>query len=449
MKIALFVRLQSSCPGERQAMPKLIHELRDGIHGFILFDLHEKALIDSEPMQRLRCIHQLAMCYQVYPGATHKRFEHSLGVMEVATRIFDKLFNGRIADSVEERIGEELQEDTKSYWRRVVRLAGLLHDVGHLPFSHAAEEQLLPHGWNHERITAEIITKSEIARILKEQKPSIDPDDIVDVAWDIKKRAKVEPDKVLSPWKTLLNEIICGNTFGADRIDYLLRDSWHSGVAYGRFDPDRLITGLLPLIDPNNGEISLGLDHGAIHSAEALLLARYFMYTQVYFHDVRRVYDIHLKEFLQAWRPDGKLPSDWTELMQLTDHEVLTAMRLAARDPSSKCHELATRVLSRKHFRTIYELVSPHKRQSPRILEELKVATIKQFGQEKILSDQYGPKSETNDFLIHTDDNNVVSSSQVSGVIATLPPIEIGLIFAHPSIANEARTFVNQQLKTI
>ena len=68
-------------------MPKLTHEVRDGVHGFILFNQNEKRLIDSAPVQRLRCIHQLAMCYQVYPGTTHKRFEHSLGVMEVAGRI--------------------------------------------------------------------------------------------------------------------------------------------------------------------------------------------------------------------------------------------------------------------------------------------------------------------------------------------------------------------------
>lgn len=125
-------------------MAKLMHELRDGIHGFILFDQLEKRLIDSAPMQRLRCIHQLAMCYQVYPGATHKRFEHSLGVMEVATRIFDRVFDRRLDDAIHQRIKEELEPDRKRYWRRVVRLAGMLHDVGHLPFSHAAEEALLP-----------------------------------------------------------------------------------------------------------------------------------------------------------------------------------------------------------------------------------------------------------------------------------------------------------------
>src|SRR2546426_6138118 len=104
-------------------MGKTRHEVRDCLHGFIEFDNLEKELIDSAPFQRLRCIHQLAMCYQVYPGATHKRFEHSLGVMEAATRIFESVFNRRIPDQVHLRIEVELKDI--DYWRRVVRLAAL------------------------------------------------------------------------------------------------------------------------------------------------------------------------------------------------------------------------------------------------------------------------------------------------------------------------------------
>ena len=325
-------------------MGKVRHEVRDGLYGFIEFDDLEKELIDSRPFQRLRCIHQLAMCYQVYPGATHKRFEHSLGVMAAATRIFDSVFNRRISDAVHERIKAELEPDQIAYWRRVVRLAALLHDVGHLPFSHAAEEALLPAGWNHERLTADIILQSEIHQILHAARPMVDPQDVVDLCWDVRKRAKVDPKFALSPWKTLLNEVITGNTFGADRIDYLLRDSWHAGVAYGRFDHQRLIDGLRTAIDPATEEITLGLDIGAIHSAEALLLARYFMYTQVYFHDVRRAYDMHLKEFLLGYLTKfgtGKFPTDWSEMLKYTDHEVLVALRDATASPDDDLHKLA------------------------------------------------------------------------------------------------------------
>jgi HD superfamily phosphohydrolase len=430
-------------------MGKLLHEVRDAIHGLSSFDQFEKRLLDSAPMQRLRCIHQLAMCYQVYPGATHKRLEHSLGVMEVATRIFDRLFQSRLPDKVQERIADELEPDRKRYWRRVVRLAGMLHDVGHLPFSHAAEEALLPETWNHERLTAEIIKGSEIGSILKSERPPIDPDDVVDVAWDATKRAKTEATFTLSPWKSLLNEIVCSNTFGADRIDYLLRDSWHSGVAYGRFDQDRLISGLTPLIDPRNDEIALGLDIGAIHTAEALLLARFFMYTQVYFHDVRRVYDLHLKEFLQRWLPGGKFPADWQKLLEVSDHEVLVAMRRAVSEKSDDLHELAARVLARKHFRTVYELVSTHKKRVPTILADLFGAATAEFGAENVRKDSYGPKSESNDFLVQTGVGAVESSLQVSGVIANVPPVEIGLIFVSPAVSERAKQWVDSKAKAL
>ncbi|MEX2171328.1 MAG: HD domain-containing protein [Pirellulales bacterium] len=429
-------------------MSKQTHEVRDGIHGFILFDQFEKQLIDSEPMQRLRCIHQLAMCYQVYPGATHKRFEHSLGVMEIATRIFDRLFSQRLPDEIHARVSNECTPEQLQYWQRIVRIAGLLHDVGPLPFSHAAEE-LLPAGWNHERITVEMLRNSELAAILRAHKPRIDPEDVIDVAWDIKKRTKTDSSVNLSPWKTLLNEIVCGNTFGADRIDYLLRDSWHAGVAYGRFDPDRLISGLTTLIDPGNEEIALGLEIGAIHSAEALLLARYFMYTQVYFHDVRRVYDLHLQQFLQAWLDGGRFPADWRRVIQVTDHEALVAMREAAQDTQSPLHELANRALARRHFRTVYELVSTHKKKRPTILDDLHSKVAERFGEDKIGLDHYGPKSETNDFLVRTEDGGVESSIQVSGVIANVPPVEIGFIFAHPDIQDEAKAFVDAALKRL
>lgn len=294
-----------------------------------------------------------------------------------------------------------------------------------------------------------MLRHSEIAEILKNEKPPIDPEDVIDVSWDVKKRAKAEPAKSLSPWKTLLNEIICGNTFGADRIDYLLRDSWHAGVAYGRFDPDRLITGLTALIDPRNEEIALGLDIGAIHTAEALLLARYFMYTQVYFHDVRRVYDLHLKEFLQAWLDGGKFPSDWRKLLELTDHEVLASMRKSAATPGDPRHDLASRVLARKHFRTVYELVSTHKKKKPTFFKELLQATTTKFQAENIRSDMYGPKSETNDFLVQTDGGTIESSLQVSGVIANVPAVEIGLIFAKPDLAEKAKSWVDAKVKAL
>jgi HD superfamily phosphohydrolase len=410
-------------------MTKLKHEVRDAIHGFVHFDSLEKRLIDSRPFQRLRCIHQLAMSYQVYPGAVHNRFEHSMGVMEFAGKIFDSIFDSRVKDDVDHRIAEQLAE--KKYWRKVVRIAALLHDIGHLPFSHAAEKELLPAGWNHERLTVDMIRNSEISEILKAGPPYINPEHVIDAAWDLKKRAKVEPDNVnsMDPWRQTLNEVICGDTFGADRIDYLLRDSWHAGVNYGRFDPDRLIAGLRCVINPENDEIALALDQSSLHAAEALLLARYFMYSQVYFHHVRRAYDIHLKEFLQGWLPNGRFEPDWNAMLKMTDHEVTVAMRTALDDADSTLHEQAKKVLGREHFRVAYSLNPAHKREIPNLHERVVDFATEQFGQDDVREDHYTQGSDPTDFLVVVDEKNVQSSLAISDVIAHTPQIDIGLVF--------------------
>ena len=125
-----------------------------------------------------------------------------------------------------------------AYWRRVVRMAALCHDIGHLPFSHAAETELLPSGWDHERLSVELILDSELKPKWKDLK--INPEHVAKIAVGPKHYSQ-EP---FTDWETILSEIITGNAFGVDRMDYLLRDSLHSGVAYGRFDHFRLIDTL-------------------------------------------------------------------------------------------------------------------------------------------------------------------------------------------------------------
>ncbi len=147
-------------------MKKNLNEIRDPIHNFIHVDRDELLLIDSRPFQRLRHIHQLALTYFVYPGASHKRFEHSLGVMELAGRGFDAI---TARDNVDEQTRELFPRITEAsylqYWRKVLRIAALCHDLGHLPFSHAAEKELFPPGFTHETMTRKIIESHELERI--------------------------------------------------------------------------------------------------------------------------------------------------------------------------------------------------------------------------------------------------------------------------------------------
>src|SRR5215467_5521854 len=113
-------------------MPKEVHEFRDPIHVFIRVNSYEREVIDSRAFQRLRHITQLALTYLVYPGATHKRFEHSLGVMELAGRVFDVVTSPlHLTDCVRELVPEVVREDELRYWKSVLRIAALCHDVGH------------------------------------------------------------------------------------------------------------------------------------------------------------------------------------------------------------------------------------------------------------------------------------------------------------------------------
>ena len=208
---------------------------------FITLDSDERDVVDSQPVQRLRHIHQLAMEYLVYPGATHKRFEHALGVMEVASRVFDVITRSDlIHNRIRALIPEISNDNQRRYWRRVLRMAALCHDIGHLPFSHAAEAELLPNGWTHETITAALIRSDEMQQIWQKVTPPLRTEDIAKLAVGPAKAPGLE----FTDWEAILSEVIVGDAFGVDRMDYLLRDSLHVGVQYGRFDHYRLIDTL-------------------------------------------------------------------------------------------------------------------------------------------------------------------------------------------------------------
>jgi len=344
-------------------MTQHVHEVRDAVHVFIAFDDDERAVIDSGPFQRLRDIHQLALSYLVYPGASHKRFEHSLGVMELASRIYDVVTRpDKITDEVRDVVPAVGQRD-HDYWRSVVRMAALCHDLGHLPFSHAPEDDLLPEGWDHERITREIIHSNEMIDVLGSFRPKIDPDDVVKLALGPKKVEKLRLGLDFTPLDGILAEMIVGDAFGADRMDYLLRDSLHTGAVYGRFDHHRLIDTLriIPSAPREEGEEGgagdpqLGCERGGLYSAEALVLARYFMFAQVYFHPTRLAYNEHLKDFLKAWLEHDTFPTDCDGHLSFSDSRVLVAIDDATADSAHPGHAHARRIVKRDHFKVAYQ----------------------------------------------------------------------------------------------
>lgn len=427
-------------------MAKHAHEIRDPIHVFIHLDSDERRVLNSRAFQRLRYVHQLALTYLVYPGATHRRFEHSLGVMELAGRVYDIVtadlnIDDRVRGIIP-RIKVELD-----YWRRVVRMAALCHDMGHLPFSHAAED-LLPEGWNHEQLTVALIKSDEMQNIWIAMRPPLQADDIAKLAAG----QKALKDTPYSDWEAVLAEIIVGSAFGVDRMDYLLRDSYHAGVSYGRFDHFRLIDTLRIL--PKKGEDgdrtpTLGIEQGGLHSAEALLLARYFMFTQLYFHPVRRIYDIHLKNFLKAWLESGQYSMDLDQHLNMTDNEVLAALLSAARDSGSNGHDPARRIVERRHFRLLYERNPIDLKANVEAAKAVYAAACDKFGEPEVRYDSYTEKNVPIDFPVLSHDSRIVSSLDLSDTLNNVPVAKVDHVFISPEHRDEARDWLEKNREAI
>jgi HD superfamily phosphohydrolase len=301
-------------------------KIYDSVHGFIHFNELESTLIDTEVFQRLRYIHQLGISYMVYPGGTHTRFEHSLGTMHLASKIFDQI--GR--------------EEDREYWRLVLRLAALCHDLGHLPFSHVAERRLLgPAG--HEEWTLKIIESEYLKPIFK----NFSAQDVAKLALGEEKIKFLRPEVKFSPWERIYSQIITGDFFGSDRIDYLLRDAQATGLSYGLFDYMQLIE-MLAVVEGEGGELSLGVEENGIASCEALLLARHFMQRRVYQYPSARAYSFHMGRFMGIHYQDPKYVSSVKQYLTMSEPDILCAMQKARQNPSHPGYIDAIALIDRK-----------------------------------------------------------------------------------------------------
>jgi HD superfamily phosphohydrolase len=267
---------------------------RDPIHGFIHLSPGELKLVESRGFRRLRHVKQLALTYLVYPGAMHTRFEHSLGVMELASRAFE---------AIKEKSRELLEENLKKIGmtlaeaKSLLRATALLHDVGHLPFSHGGEAVLPKNektgeATKHEQVSIAVIRDKELSALLERELYS----GVVDHIAHLLGEGQPPPELLI------LKKLI-SSQFDADRMDYLNRDSLHCGVGYGSFDYLRLLETLRAK-EATEGGLELCIERGGIHTLEAMILARYWMFTQVYYHKTRRIYDIYLSHYLKAWYQD-------------------------------------------------------------------------------------------------------------------------------------------------
>lgn len=323
-------------------------EIRDPIHRTIAFSEREKRVIDHPYVQRLRQVRQLGLSYTVYPGATHDRFSHALGAMHVAGRMW-----ARMVETSGELLRAHFSDDDLSYFRQILRFSGLLHDLGHPPFSHVSEKFMpkfndldLPRDWlvtpNQDRQAShEDYSVVLIAALAADATAPLSRDEAQDVAslvhhgvmpsaaWQ-KRFGENEGSKGIH---RLLRSLISGE-LDCDRMDYLLRDAYYTGVAYGTHDIEHLISNLGAVDQADRGLVRT-IDSTAVRAFEDFLLARYHMFLQVYLHKTTIGFDHFLERALDEGEFTLEVPGDAKGYARLRDSTMIERLFTAAEDPKN------------------------------------------------------------------------------------------------------------------
>jgi HD superfamily phosphohydrolase len=271
-------------------------EIKDPVHGYVYITEAEKQLIDSYPVQRLHRLRQLAGSEFVYSGANHTRFEHSIGVMYLAGKLTE---NQNLSQLLSE---EEIQ---------IVRMAALLHDVGHGPFSHVFEHLLVKFlNKTHEDMTRWIIQKSELRDIIS------------GLGYDADAIGKLAVGELRRRGKAFLDQII-QSAVDVDKLDFVVRDTYHTGAEYGYVDVFRLIH-MLDVLGEN-----LAVDVGALSALESFVLARLESFRSIYFHRVGRAAQIMLATAMEEAKDElGLVDFDSPEdYLALNDYTVWTKLK--------------------------------------------------------------------------------------------------------------------------
>ena len=194
----------------------------------------------------------------------------------------------------------------------------------------------------------------------------------------------------------------------------------------------------------------LGIEQGGLQSAESLLLARYFMFSQVYYHRVRRIYDIHLRDFLKQWLPGGYFPTNIKSFLALTDNEVLSAMYVACVNEANPGHDAARRIIQRSHYRRVYEFNPDDLKINPYAASAIYKELKDEFDERQLRFDHIKPKSSANNFpVLRSDNGKIVSALSLSETLNHIPPARAEFIFADPEISNEVTKWVEKNKKRI
>ncbi|KER06713.1 Deoxyguanosinetriphosphate triphosphohydrolase-like protein [Marine Group I thaumarchaeote SCGC AAA799-E16] len=302
-------------------MKKNYLDIIDPIHDFIRVYDHELSIIDNPIFQRLRRIRQLSGAHLTYPAAQHTRFEHSLGVMHISSQ----------AGNVLNEKGFLKSDDIE-----ILRLAGLLHDIGHGPFSHLFEEIIQEKKISHEDFGKEIILKSELGDILT--KNGFDKKLVTKIAFGDSKFQ-------------YMNEIVSG-ALSADMMDYLLRDGYFTGAEHAKIDHKRITQSL------DVHKKKLALERSALYSFESMMHSRYQMFKAVYFHKTVRAAEVMLLEALRSSDDEfGFSTFNLDEFVQLTDEYVLSCLLSSKTSKLKRARKFAQDYQNRKLLKCVFESI--------------------------------------------------------------------------------------------
>jgi len=355
--------------------------IRDPIHGNISVSELELSLIDTAEMQRLRNIRQNGLCYLIYPAMNSTRFEHSLGVMHLA---------GILA----ERLGLNEQDKIK------VRIAGLLHDIGHCALSHTSDSILKSMGHSHEENSVRIVMDSEISDILKDN--GINPADISELI-----QGKGKFGNIIS------------SEIDVDKMDYLIRDSYYAGVAYGVIDLERIIHGMMLMKN------ELVIKKGSLEAVESLLISRNLMYQTVYRHHTKRIVEEMMKRAIATLIENGDIT--YEEFIRMDDIDLIHKLRTSDGYPRDIMSRIDRRDLFKIIFQERLELIDENFRKNLAIDKDKIEEKIREdFGIENgyLLLDI--PDTKLSEFRIKVEfDNELKRIDEVSSLARALEKAEM------------------------
>jgi uncharacterized protein len=394
-------------------------EIKDPVHGTITLGRDEVSVVDSAAFQRLRLIKQLGFSEFSFPGATHSRYLHSLGVCHIAGQAFDYIFKNY----------EFSKPEVRRRFRQVLRLSALLHDIGHGPLSHATEEVMparsalnikvyenrrataagdSPHvKASHEDYTIKFITDSKLTEILKKSFPDITP---YHIACLIDKTLESKDDFFLDKglnFRTILSQLV-SSEIDVDRMDYLGRDAYFCGTNYGHVELNWLLSNFTFHISQQ--EVYLALNKRALYTFDDFLISRHHMYLMIYFHHKSIIYEEMLYRYLTSTDCKYRLPSDIDQYTVCTDYSLYEHL-------SNSQNYWAQKITQRQPFKVLFENHVTHEDPKIHQLADLLRSTGIDFitaSSQARLSKYHGGSQEDKSFQIFVVDEYTPNETPIT-----------------------------------